>query len=161
MGNQFNQFWCATTSMTFRRRCTTNGIRLCCNRIKTSVPRTRLSTLAADYAVPSFLIRSGVSPEIFQNHQLKIEDQIELYTKRLKQQTGEIRLLFILPAQDETSPIELLMVHCLLDEAPPYPTQAGTHLQSVSIMSMVRNAMRNRTKESSLCLSMVSNFLSN
>lgn len=78
------------------------------------------SILAADYAVPSFLIRSGVAPDIFQSHRLRIEDQVELYTKRLSPQTREIRLLFILPAKDTKSGIELLMVHCLLDDAPPY-----------------------------------------
>jgi hypothetical protein len=86
----------------------------------TRVLNIRYSSVAADHGVPSFLLRSGVDSELFVKFPLKFEDHIELYTKRLRPVAREIRLLFILPTEDDRSPIELLMVHCLLEAAPPY-----------------------------------------
>jgi hypothetical protein len=81
---------------------------------------------AARNSIASTLLRSRVSPELFKNGRLLIKDEAERYSKRLGLRTGEIRLLFIVPNADPNSQVELLMVHCLLDEAPPYQALSYT-----------------------------------
>jgi hypothetical protein len=91
-----------------------------------ALERFPCSSTAARNSIASTLLRSRVSPELFKNSRLLIKDEAELYSKRLRLRTGEMRLLFLVPNADPNSQIELLMVLCLLDEAPPYQALSYT-----------------------------------
>ena len=75
----------------------------------------------------SVLAKCGLGPDWLPSQQLELHDFNDtLFSKRLVYDEQEIRLLYIMPSDDPTSTIEMVMAHCNLGKHPPYEALSYT-----------------------------------
>ena len=85
------------------------------------------SSLGPRWTAHSVLAKHGLGTDWLTSQKLTLHDcNGRLYSKRLGYHQREIRLLYIMPSADPTSTVEMVMVHCSLDNHPPYKALSYT-----------------------------------
>ena len=77
---------------------------------------------------PPLPVRAGKDSEDSQEDKISFQNNIKkLYSRRLNATEDEIRLLFIVPSEDNESMIEVLLINTGLEYAPKYHALSYTH----------------------------------